>query len=447
MISQSIDVNLIPGGVLPRINVSQYDKGSRTLNFNLYNGASPYTIPANSSVYVVGTKKDNTGFDYSATYSGSTVSLDVTDQMTVFPGEVVIEIRIVKDGDQIGTGNFVLNVEPTALADDVEISETDIPIIQQLPELIAEAEGAADLAHAWATYGSSTEQPSATNNAKYWAEYAASAASAGLQPVVVQTLPTTNISTSKLYLVPSSDPQTGNLYDEYINTDGTTSGYELIGTTGVDLSAYLQKTGDAKDLTVTLTSADDSTVFNSGNLGGQSSYAWSAVTQIASGETIRSLFEKASTMFKNIRTIAKLIGTTDISTLGTGAAAGTITGALSGISSDLSELFVVEDIKNNLTPTNCTVRYAYAKVVGNACLLNMVLDITGSILANAVIVSGLPGQTLYSPIEGMHNATGHHIPMHIGSASGTLVMSPSSPISTLSAGDVIIINGVYFVES
>ena len=389
MISQSIDVNLIPGGVLPRINVSQYDKGSRTLNFNLYNGASPYTIPANSSVYVVGTKKDNTGFDYSATYSGSTVSLDVTDQMTVFPGEVVIEIRIVKDGDQIGTGNFVLNVEPTALADDVEISETDIPIIQQLPELIAEAEGAADLAHAWATYGSSTEQPSATNNAKYWAEYAASAASAGLQPVVVQTLPTTNISTSKLYLVPSSDPQTGNLYDEYINTDGTTSGYELIGTTGVDLSAYLQKTGDAKDLTVTLTSADDSTVFNSGNLGGQSSYAWSAVTQIASGETIRSLFEKASTMFKNIRTIAKLIGTTDISTLGTGAAAGTITGALSGISSDLSEL------RMPLSPTEENITTDTYSVIDD-CIIYVLGALNGDASNYSALSISVNGKTIWN---------------------------------------------------
>ena len=45
MITQTINLNLIPGGVLPRINVSQYDKGSRTLNFNIYNGSVLFPIP------------------------------------------------------------------------------------------------------------------------------------------------------------------------------------------------------------------------------------------------------------------------------------------------------------------------------------------------------------------------------------------------------------------
>lgn len=173
MITQTINLNLIPGGVLPRINVSQYDKGARTLQFNLYNGVIPFTIPDGSSVYVVGTKADRTGFDYEATYTGGLVSIDVTEQMTAFAGDVEIEIRIIKSGEQIATGNFVLCVERTALADDTVISETDIPIIQHLPELVAETEENAELAHKWATFGDESEEPSATNNAKYWAEQAA----------------------------------------------------------------------------------------------------------------------------------------------------------------------------------------------------------------------------------------------------------------------------------
>ena len=173
MITQTINLNLIPGGVLPRINVSQYDKGARTLQFNLYNGVTPFTIPDGSSVYVVGTKADKTGFDYTASYSGGLVSIDVTEQMTAFAGDVEIEIRIINSGEQIATGNFVLCVERTALADDTVISETDIPIIQHLPELVAETEENAELAHKWATFGDESEEPSATNNAKYWAEQAA----------------------------------------------------------------------------------------------------------------------------------------------------------------------------------------------------------------------------------------------------------------------------------
>lgn len=336
MVTQRINLNLIPGGVLPRINVSQYDTGSRTLELVLYNGETAFNLPAGANVQIVGTKRDNTGFEYSCTYADNVVSVDITDQMTVFGGEVVTELRILKDDDQLGTGNFIINVEPTALKDDVVISETDIPIIQQLPSLIAQAESSAELAHQWADYGDESDTPSATNNAKYWSIQAAAAAAGCLRPAIVPSLPTSDISTVTLYFVPSSDPGTGNLYDEYINTDGTSAGWELIGSTGVDLSAYLQKTGDSKDNTVTYTSADDDTVFNSGNLGG--AYAWTAANSLASGEKHSVLFNKISTMLKNIRTIAKLIGTADISTIGTSPNTGTVTGAIAKISSDLSEL-------------------------------------------------------------------------------------------------------------
>lgn len=59
---------------------------------------------------------------------------------------------------------------------------------------------------------------------------------------VVQTLPTQDISTSTIYLVPKQSAETDNIYDEYINTDGTSQGWELIGTTEIDLSNYYTKT-------------------------------------------------------------------------------------------------------------------------------------------------------------------------------------------------------------
>lgn len=57
--------------------------------------------------------------------------------------------------------------------------------------------------------------------------------------MVVATLPTTDIKTNVIYLVPSSDPQTGNVKDEYINLDGTSAGWECIGSTSVDLDGYV----------------------------------------------------------------------------------------------------------------------------------------------------------------------------------------------------------------
>ena len=56
---------------------------------------------------------------------------------------------------------------------------------------------------------------------------------------VVATLPTTDIKTNVIYLVPKSPSQTSNVKDEYINLDGTSAGWEKIGDTEIDLSDYV----------------------------------------------------------------------------------------------------------------------------------------------------------------------------------------------------------------
>lgn len=250
MITFGLDLNLIPGKVLPRLNVSQYDKG-QTVSVSLWNGDVPYSIPAGCTAQVVGTKADNTGFMYECTIENGQPSFVITDQMTVFPGEVTLEVIIMDDDNRIGTVNFILDVERAALADDTQISESDMPIIQQLPEIRAEVEAAAALAEAWAVGPGTEQEPSATNNAYYWAMQAASAAGGGLQPSVVQELPTQNISTSTIYFVPSTDPSASNYYDEYINLDGTSQGWELIGTTAIDLTDYYTK-GEVDTLLATI---------------------------------------------------------------------------------------------------------------------------------------------------------------------------------------------------
>jgi len=241
MITFGLDLNLIPGKVLPRLNVSQYDKG-QTVSVSLWNGDVPYSIPAGCTAQVVGTKADKTGFMYPCTIENGQPSFVITDQMTIFPGEVTLEVIIMDADSRIGTVNFILRVEKAALADDTQISESDMPIIQRIPEILMEVEAAEALAEAWAVGPGTEQEPSATNNAYYWAMQAASAAGGGLQPAVVQELPTQNISTSTIYFVPSADPSTSNYYDEYINLDGTSQGWELIGTTAIDLTNYYTKT-------------------------------------------------------------------------------------------------------------------------------------------------------------------------------------------------------------
>ena len=83
MIEQNYNLNLIPNGVPVVVKASQYDKTSRTINFSLYNGDTVFNVPTGASVYVQGTKPDNTGFQYACTFTDNIVSFDIEDQMTV----------------------------------------------------------------------------------------------------------------------------------------------------------------------------------------------------------------------------------------------------------------------------------------------------------------------------------------------------------------------------
>jgi len=183
MITQSINLNLIPGGVLPRFNVSQYDKGSRVLQFNLFSGSFPFEVPDGSTVTIQGTKKDMTGFQYPCTYQGSLVVSDLYDQMTVLAGEVTTELVITDTNLNIlGTCNFIIDVEQAALSKDIPISETELPLLQEAVRAANEAKASAEAAEddakdaeAWAngTRGGVPVEPSDPTyqkNAKYYVD-------------------------------------------------------------------------------------------------------------------------------------------------------------------------------------------------------------------------------------------------------------------------------------
>lgn len=147
MIAYELDLNLRPGGVLPRVNVSQYDKG-QSVTCKLYDGATPYTIPTGSGATVTGTKPDGNGFTYLCTKTDNTFVFEITEQMTAVAGNTTCELVLAHGDDRIGTINFILDVEKAALSQDTPISDTDIAVIEGMPALVAEAQGYAEQAEA-----------------------------------------------------------------------------------------------------------------------------------------------------------------------------------------------------------------------------------------------------------------------------------------------------------
>ena len=109
---------------------------------------------------------------------------------------------------------------------------------------------------------------------------------------VVNSLPTTGQS-NVIYLVPKSTSQTNNAYDEYIWV-ASTSKFEKIGDTEIDLSGYLTTTGNASSTTVTFTAA-------------------SSRTLPATGDTLATIIGKATKYFTDLSTVAFSGSYTDLS--------------------------------------------------------------------------------------------------------------------------------------
>ena len=127
MITQSYKLNLIPNRTINCfVHVSQYDAGSRTLVFKLYNGSTEFTVPTGATAKIQGLKRDGNVFEYPMTVSGSEVSVVVEEQMAIIDGPVNCQIILEQSGKVLGTANFTLAVERSPISDGT-MSESNIP--------------------------------------------------------------------------------------------------------------------------------------------------------------------------------------------------------------------------------------------------------------------------------------------------------------------------------
>ena len=141
MVEQTYRVDMIPNGVPLVVHVSQYDTEARTLIFELYKGDVAYEVPAGAVASIAGTKPDKTAFIYPMAIDGNVVSIDLKQQMAIVAGDVLAEIQITDSAGKIGSANFVIRVERGPIDENSVISETDIPIFEQL---VSDAQTAAN---------------------------------------------------------------------------------------------------------------------------------------------------------------------------------------------------------------------------------------------------------------------------------------------------------------
>lgn len=243
---------------------------------------------------------------------------------------------------------------------------------QKAAEIIGKAESAeesATKAQSYAVGGTGSREGEDSDNAKYYYQQAKDVSEGlkgGLQPhgtVAFADLPAlADVSTGWMF----------NISDEFTTTDDFKEG---AGNT-VPAGANIYKTSDGKwDVlagtpvtgikgaketsyrrgNVNLTPVDIGAVatggdtannvvsFTSSDVADGSASAWTTVSKLSSGEKHSSIFAKVSQMFKNVRYLYKMLGTTDISKIGNG----TCTGAISSLNSGLANKYFIKIMKSD----------------------------------------------------------------------------------------------------
>ena len=112
---ESININLIPGEAFPVCHASQFDKG-RQIRLNLFDGASIFTLSGTETLVLDVKKPDTCIVTVEVTNTSSAyVIFSTTEQMCACPGDNICELKIINGATEIGTLNFIMQVEEDPL--------------------------------------------------------------------------------------------------------------------------------------------------------------------------------------------------------------------------------------------------------------------------------------------------------------------------------------------
>lgn len=132
IITQNYDIDLKATGEFPVVKMSQFDTGSRTIVFTVYDGHDLAGLDG-MVARVDGTRSDGVEFSMSCTVgTGSKVSFPINQEMTKAAGKHAAELVIFDaSGNPAGTQNFVIEVEPATMVRDSAASADDRTLYDQ----------------------------------------------------------------------------------------------------------------------------------------------------------------------------------------------------------------------------------------------------------------------------------------------------------------------------
>lgn len=137
VITQNYDIDLKATGERPVVKMSQFDTGSRTIVFTVYDGHELAAIDG-CVARVDGTRSDGVEFSSTCTVgTGSKVSCTISQEMTKHAGKHAAELVIFDaSGNPAGTQNFVIEVEAAPMVRDSAASADDRTLYDQYTDSV-----------------------------------------------------------------------------------------------------------------------------------------------------------------------------------------------------------------------------------------------------------------------------------------------------------------------
>jgi len=138
VITQNYDIDLKATGEFPVVKMSQFDTGSRTIVFTVYDGRDLAQIDG-MVARVDGTRSDGVEFTSTCTIgTGSKVSFTISQEMTKHAGKHAAELVIFDaSGNPIGTQNFIIEVEAAPMVRDSAASADDRTLYDQFTDSVS----------------------------------------------------------------------------------------------------------------------------------------------------------------------------------------------------------------------------------------------------------------------------------------------------------------------
>lgn len=137
MVTQNYTISTVKNAVPPRVKMSQYDTGSRTITFSVVDGSGSAVDLTGKTVTVEGTRIDGHAFAEPCTVSEDTATFVDTVDMTNAAGDHPAELVVRQNEERLGTMNFIISVEPAAMDEDASIDPEDQSLFEQLYAKVA----------------------------------------------------------------------------------------------------------------------------------------------------------------------------------------------------------------------------------------------------------------------------------------------------------------------